>query len=350
MSAPLTSTDDPVGPAPHPNPTPFGRVGGPRLSPRIFDLLRRGDIRNRYAGHPMPVACAVIAEAARAGHDLEHLRALLADERNMGGEWYQRRVDRDGQHHADRQLTRLFEGSIARLRPALADATEARLAAWALQHAALGRSWPGRSGLTRLKVYLAHTGVALKAGSLTYTASTRQLAEFAEVFRTVAQSRNSELCDAGLIRVVEPARGTRPTRWRLVEVECAQPDPVGPSFGRSITGSCLHPAFRYGTGLDGRLWYTLDAEEPTTVAELSALVRLTPETLRRKLRNLRHAGLAEPVDGGGWRRCDPPGLLHDIATRTGMHERATRQRERHRAEREDHCRQMLRRAEAEGRS
>lgn len=305
----------------------------PRLSKRVYRLLRYGDERGQYGHDEFRVACAIIAEAARAGHDVEQLLGLLATPENAGGEWYRDRRAKYGAHSSDRQVQRLFDHSVHKLRRGLGDATEVRMQLSRIQCAAAAHPWSGRTAGTLYRLFRAHTAIAMNVGSLTYTASTRQLGELAGTSRVTAQARNRDLVAARMLRRLEPARGARAPKWKILEAPWDQHDPVVPTQGQSTTGSILHPAFRFGTGLDARVWAALDQNDPATTAELAAVLRLRADTMRRKLRNLLRVQLAVRDGDGYWRRTGDIAVLDDIAQRTGMADRSERQRQRHLLER-----------------
>ena len=306
-----------------------------RLSKRMFHLLRHGDERGDYGHDPVRVTSAIVMAAARAGHDLEQLLRMLEDERNVGGDWFRTRCEHDGRARTARTIARRLDKAVGAVRPQLADATDARIALAEMGQAALTR-WTDPSASTRTKSYLAHITVATKAGRLTYTASMRQLAELANVHRDVVRRRNAELRTQGLLRSVEPARGGRATTWTLTRRQRAEVDPVVASLSRTPTGSTLHPAFRFGTGLDGRLWNTLEPDEPSTTRQLADHLGVRVQTIRRKLNALASHDLTRRDDDGAWRQTGNTALLDEIAERTGMADRSRRQRERHKAERIEH--------------
>jgi len=303
----------------------------PRLPHRAVRLLRDGDTDGLYRDD-FAVACSIIATAARVGFDLAYVLAILGDERNAGGTWFRRRVDKEGAGRAERAARRLFERSQAQSASVIADATDVRLAVDHLRRSLPPALWSGRTGATLHATFWAHTEVAMRSARLTYTASSRQIADLACVSRGVAQQRSRDLVRLGVLRVSQRARGVRGTTWTLCDKRAAGA-PEGGTLSRSVTGSRTHPALRSGSGLDARIWTTLDADEPLTVREIAERFEMHPSTVRRKLANLERAGLARRADDT-WQRLEPTvEALDRLADENGMAERTRKQHQRHRCER-----------------
>jgi len=77
------------------------------------------------------------------------------------------------------------------------------------------RPWTGRTAITDKRVLLAHLGIARRIGSITYEASTRELAEIALVKRQTAARANRRLVQSGFLLPISPPNAVHARRFSL---------------------------------------------------------------------------------------------------------------------------------------
>ncbi len=300
----------------------LGSVTRP-LSEPIAALLRHGDTQGRYASRSEAVMATALA-AASAGWAERTWRQVLAD--SALGDWAaeQRRKGGGMRHRnpadADHRLSTTWRAAVRRAheRPPVADAPSVRAELAALLAAADHNpaTWAGAAGVTDRAVLAVLVDVALAACTLTPSASTRQIAEAANVAHSTAAVSLERLRGRGWLRLEQAAAGTLATTWRLVRPErVADPPPEVDDVldalpPRSLTpagGSARgHDAFTHTThgGLGrvaARVFDALDdgAHGGLSVRQLAALTGLHTRTVIRHLVALQAADLA--TSGGGGR-------------------------------------------------
>ncbi len=121
---------------------------------------------------------------------------------------------------ADHRLTTPWKAAVTRAhaRPPVADAPSVRAELAALVAAADQNpaTWAGVAGVTDRAVLAVLVDVAVAACTLTPSASTRQIAEAANVAHSTAAVSLERLRGRGWLRIEEVAAGTLATTWRLV--------------------------------------------------------------------------------------------------------------------------------------
>lgn len=152
--------------------------------------------------------------------------------------------------------------------------------AWRCLAWGLSACWPGRTGLSDRRVYVAHAMIALTCGQEVYDASVRRLAELANISAIeTARKANHRLVEHGLIELIHAAKRQEftPNGWKLrmkwtYTQEGHSPEPP--------LGICLfsahptvqgHDAFnRKGLGPTAAIVFdSLRAEGPATAAQLA---------------------------------------------------------------------------------
>lgn len=215
--------------------------------------------------------------------------------------------------------------------------------------------WPPGS---TSKVVTAMCNIALRAGTVVFTASERQVAEMAGVSQQTAGRHLQVLVDGGWLTFKEDARNRLGVRfWTLIEptpdkdgsvgrvgIEEGCLSPIDPSVSKLSVEAAWpadHDVFRGarsgGLGPDGRraLLVFARADGPVDAAALTAaLGRKSDRTGDRWIARLADAGLIVP-DGAGWRIA--PGRPHDLLDAAAQHLNVVglgdAQRRRHREDR-----------------
>jgi len=336
------------------------------LSESITALLRDGDVDARYASRSEAVMATALA-AAGAGWTETAWREVLAggdlgdwgpvQRRKTGGRRLRNPAD------AERRLATTWRKAELRAaaRPPVADhfslrAELAELVAAADTDPAV---WGGAAGVTDRAVLAALVDVAAAAATMTPSASTRQLAEAANVSAGTAAVALHRLVGRGWLRLEHPHQGTQAATWRLVRPAAVPAAPAGvdavleqlpPRPPIAAGGSPrAHDAFTHtihgGLGrVAARIFDALDdgAYGGLSVAQLAVLTGLHRRTVVRHLVGLQAAGLA--VCGGrgaSWARstaaADPdqlPAALSVAADLLGSTGATGRRRARHALARE----------------
>ncbi len=343
----------------------LGSVTRP-LSEPIAALLRHGDTQGRYASRSEAVMATALA-AASAGWAESTWRQVLTD--SALGDWAaeQRRkgggIRRRNPADADHRLTTTWKAAARRAheRPPVADAPSVRAELAALLAAADHNpaTWAGAAGVTDRAVLAVLVDVALAACTLTPSASTRQIAEAANVAHSTVAVSLERLRGRGWLRLEEAAAGTLATTWRLVRPQhVADPPPQVDDVldalpPRSLTpagGSARsHDAFTHtvhgGLGrVAARVFDALDdgAHGGLSVRQLVALTGLHPRTVIRHLVALQAADLATSGGGGrNWSRSlgagdltQLPAVLDAAATMLGSTGTTARRAAQYAAQRE----------------
>jgi predicted transcriptional regulator len=198
--------------------------------------------------------------------------------------------------------------------------------------------WPGRTGSADRAVYIAHTGIAYRAGKIVYHASTRDLGELAGCSRITAARATKRLLRKGLIEQKQPSAFTFAAKYQLTEKTNIDPLPHNGFKGVVQTSSFLIPeAFRHrGLGRSG--YEVLNALEtgPLTANEISGRTGRHIQTVRGALKRLRKVGLAVKSKKLWCGRGLEDVNLDDLARAVGMKGALQHQRERHSADRLRH--------------
>jgi DNA-binding transcriptional ArsR family regulator len=218
-------------------------------------------------------------------------------------------------------------------------------------------TWRGAGGVTDRAVLAALVDIASAACTITPSASTRQLAEAANISPSTAGVSLRRLCRDAWLRPERPARGTEAATWRLVRRE-AVPKPVEDvekvledlqdSHTRRVAPKSTrgHDAFCHG-GLGrvaARIFDVLEdgAQGGLTVRQITALTGLHKRTVGRHLVSLQAVDLAASgARGRTWARSlaagDPDQLreaLDDAAAQLGTTGTTAARIVRHAAQRE----------------
>jgi len=146
--------------------------------------------------------------------------------------------------------------------------------------------------------------------------------------------RRKDLENFGWLRFVRHGRiNSHADRWELI-LDNAETHPHPPISGDGYVE--LRPtedAFRFqGLGSSSELIWELILEEPSTVAEIAAHVRLSRDAVRQNLRRLRDFGLAKETNRI-WYGLDRS--VVDIAQEVGSYGIGKAQARRHQRQREE---------------
>jgi len=79
--------------------------------------------------------------------------------------------------------------------------------------------WRGRTGSSDRAVFLAHASIAFDAGRITYAASSRELAERANMTHRTASRATNRLIKRGLLRRTHPSHGEKAAEYTLERKE-----------------------------------------------------------------------------------------------------------------------------------
>ena len=341
------------------------------LSEPVAALLRDGDAHGRYHSRSEAVMATALAAAGAgwteaAWRDVLNASALsdwAVQQRRKGGGLRARNPA-----DVDHRLATTWRAAARRAyeRPPVADAPSVRAELAALLAVADHDpgQWAGAAGVTDRAVLAALVDVALAACTVTPSASTRQLAEAANISHSTAALSLDRLRARGWLRLEQPAAGTLATTWRLVRPAHVREPParvdavleaLPPRSLTPVGGSArAHDAFSHtvhgGLGrVAARLFDALDdgAHGGLTVAQLAALTGLHPRTVVRHLVALQASDLATSggpaSDGAGrtWARSlaagDPRQLQAALAAAAavlGSAGTTARRAARHAAQRE----------------
>jgi len=333
------------------------------LSDEIARLLRDGDTDARYASRSEAVMATALA-AASAGWTEVAWREMLANSALAGWATTQHRKGgacrARNPADADRRLATTWAKAARRavLRPPATDhlAVRAELAAVLAVADADPAQWGGAAGVTDHAVLAVLVETGMHACTLTPSASTRQIAEAANVSSTTAANALHRLVDRGWIARHAAAQGTSAAAWRLLRpdtsaetpadvdelLEALPPRPVlevsaraADAFANSIHGGLGRVAARIFDALDDGVAGGL------SVAQLAVLTGLHRRTVGRHLIGLQATGLACGRIGGRWARSLTAGhpetrhaALEAAAGLLGCAGAGPRRRERHRRQRE----------------
>jgi len=335
------------------------------LSESITALLRDGDTDARYTSRSEAVMATALA-AASAGWTQTAWRDVLRD--SALGDWAPVQLRKTGSRRhrnpadAERRLVTTWTKAQRRVleRPPAADhlSVRAELAELIAAADTDPAAWAGAAGVTDRAVLAVLVDVAAAAATLTPSASTRQLAEAANVSAGTAAVALHRLVDRGWLRLEHPHQGTQAATWRLVRPDTAPTAPAGvdavleqlPPRPLVPTGGSAraHDAFAHtihgGLGrVAARIFDALDdgAYGGLSVDQLAVLTGLHRRTVVRHLIGLQAAGLAScGGHGASWARTRPaadpgqlPGAL-SAAALLGSTGAAARRRARHALQRE----------------
>ena len=306
------------------------------LSEPMAALLRDGDAEGRYWSRSEAVMATALA-AASGGWTEAEWRGVLQDSALAKWAAVQRRKTGTHRHRApadtERRLATTWAKATRRAaqRPPTADAPSVRaeLAALLATADANPALWRGAAGVTDRAVLAALVDIAAAACTLTPSASTRQLAEAANVSAATAAVSLHRLRANGWLRLEHPAAGTSAAAWRLVRpqtvpaasraveevLDALPPRPLTPPGGSARAADAFTHPVSGGLGrVAARLFDLLDdgAHGGLTAAQLAALSGLHPRTITRHLHALQAAGLAAaggPATHRGrtWARSLPAG-------------------------------------------
>jgi DNA-binding MarR family transcriptional regulator len=309
-------------------------------------------------GSPSSMTWLVCIGAIRAGHDLDTVRAWLADEHNAGGTAYRRRLGMAGKRHADCWLARYvwpsaLEAAAKRVDPP-ADAVEARERLCSLAEAIEAHRWTGIGGATDRTILRALVARGMARGSLTPAMSYRELAEAAAVTTTTVTRATRRLRAAGWLLIAKQGRGSTErdddkakrevalaTTWRLVPRARASHTggytPASTSLSVIGTRAALDACCWRGLGLNAPRILDALAGGPRTAAELAELLNLDVGNLRaRLLKKLAQHGLISRTPAGWELAEDLDAAMTAAAATLGLTGRADEVAAQHRRERADY--------------
>ena len=187
-----------------------------RLSRRMHRLLRNGDSEARYESRS-EVVQAIATGAINACWSERRLYWALRDERNVAGVRVREIAERQGDTAAEQCVHRtwLKATRYALANPPVANRPQVLALIEALRDAANRLLGPGLAGGTDRAVLGAHADIAAMTGKFVYSASVREIAEYAGVSYPTVSRSNRRLCGAGWLSLVTSHRGTDAATWRL---------------------------------------------------------------------------------------------------------------------------------------
>jgi hypothetical protein len=149
---------------------------------------------------------------------------------------------------------------------------------WAVNH-----PWPGRTGGYDREIYLAHTQIAHRSGSTIYAASSRTLAELANMSHMAASNGTRRLIGQGLIHKEVSAVANLANQYRLTE------QPLLHSVNIPLEGRITpaHDVFSYqGLGKTCKqIWEALEKKH-LSINELVEITGRTPQTIKSNLQKM----------------------------------------------------------------
>jgi hypothetical protein len=153
-----------------------------------------------------------------------------------------------------------------------------RAITWAVNH-----PWPGRTGGYDREIYLAHAQIAYRCGHIIYAASSRTLAELANVSHMAASNGTKRLIGQGLIHKEVSAVANLANQYRLTEQPLLHSANI-PLEGR-ITPA--HDVFSYqGLGKTCKqIWEAL-GKNHLSIKELAGITGRTPQTIKSNLQKM----------------------------------------------------------------
>jgi DNA-binding MarR family transcriptional regulator len=145
------------------------------------------------------------------------------------------------------------------------------------------RPWPGRTGTYDREVFLAHAQIAWRCGKVVYAASSRELAEIANLSHVAATNATHRLSEAGLLNLEKLAVANLANQYSLGQrFTLPQYKPV-----RKCKGLSSHDVFSYH-GLTHRSKIILEklGDGPKTAGELALLTGISKKTVGRWLKRM----------------------------------------------------------------
>lgn len=188
---PTISIDDLSDVAVHRSVLSIGNKKRPHIPRNAWQLLKGK--RTQYYPSRSEAEQAAIVSLINTGNDYNRIQTLF---RNypVAGKFAE--LNRSNPNRAEDYLRRSYHNAIIWVQ---SNESPARYKASALRSWALDHPWPGRTGSSDRRIYLAHLGIAHTAGKLTYQASTRTLGELGGVSHRTAGRATRRLCETGLI-------------------------------------------------------------------------------------------------------------------------------------------------------
>ncbi len=202
--------------------------------------------------------------------------------------------------------------------------------------------WTGRTGSSDRAVLLAHATLAHRAGSPTYHASSRDLAELAGCERKTASRASQRLIRNGVVELIKPSTHLLANRYQLTKVnlEVSELTPLTTTTCEGVgqTSSYELPdAFRQ-SGLGRAAFEVLNALQgnPLPAKDVARKTGRHVQTVRRALAQMKNLGLVEKLSRT-WRGAAISEIdLEALATTLGTNGARKCQREKHQAERVRH--------------
>ena len=308
------------------------------LTPRIRELLRRGDENGRYRSRS-ELEMAILDGMAAAGWDFMEAAEALQDPANAAGERLRGRCSRYGDDRAldylERSYAKAIDWAATHEWTDLSDLGQRLLA-----HT---RTWTGSTVSSDVVAYRAIVDHAVSAGTLDVNVSHRQLAEETGLGKGTARKCLARLQPQYLQLRASGAGTTRASTYHLVtdHLDGAPMDPPSSHPDMQLTGGSLedpgHDVWTNRSGL-GKYAYRIYLE---TLSNPSSAENLTSagtfgvsRTVHKYLRSLEANGLAEK-SGKGWvgitKTTEEAATL---AAELGTHGRRERVRDGHGRERE----------------
>jgi Bifunctional DNA primase/polymerase, N-terminal len=313
----------------------------PTAPPKALELLQ-GNWRGKYPDRSRAEAAAVLM-LVKAGFNFDTVLSLFLDCPAAGKfkAWSDKNPDTAISQY-------LYPTFLSAQRKTQEGRNLANVAVqWAISHV-----WTGRTGATDRAVYLAHCQLARQAGRIEYGASSRNLAEVAQVDHKTATKATHRLIDARLLAPVKLSDrySELASMYRLLHHS-----PLSNPVGNGDLCKRTHDAFRargHGGTFKARglgkaaamIFEELGKSDPLTVGEISERTGRHLSTVWRVLRRMscivdRDTGeilvMVSQVDSGKWRACDDVDLDR-IAKALGTFGGNEWQRHKHERERAQH--------------
>ncbi len=317
-----------------------------RLTPNVRELLITG--KKRHGDQTRSgVVWSILLGAINAGLDFATTVALLREPKHRAGERHRNNITRHGEKRALEFFWREWEHATryADEHPTVASPTDVRIILAEQLDLAMQLEWKGIAGNTDRAVYIALVNIAIRNGTLTPTASHRQLAELAKIegHGTIGRSLR-RLAKRGLLCKEKKGRGKQASTFSVSTALHSEERATnhlnlgGCEISGALLGTTLittqHDVFRrLGLGLSGwQIYAALDLVDSSTPKQIAGLSKKHRSTVYAFLPRLRDVGLAVDVEPGRWIKLDAN--LDEVAVALDVQDATTRQHARHEFERE----------------